>query len=344
MINFEDFESKMGHEIEKKEWKRVQNNFNNAETIILFGHGGNMGVCDHAAIDIGRLTDKATLSPGSAILATSLISDFGFTAWIKEWLRILFRSIDATKCLVIGNSCSVGTDSSKTICDALKYANSQGANIVLISARESPEFTANNIITHSIYYHTHEVMSLMLFYQLIYGYKNSSLKSDLVECPPSINVRERIHDSYRKSSEKCSTCDFGALDHSFCNTQISHVPPGFEKDLKNIAVDFDGVVHNFDKGYYDGTCYGDPISGSLRALQQLSKHYKVIIHSAKCRKDRPLVNGLTGRDLIVNWLKKHNVLQYVTDITARKPRAVAYIDDKGVKFDNNWTEVLKSFL
>ena len=25
-----------------------------------------------------------------------------------------------------------------------------------------------------------------------------------------------------------------------------NVPPGFESELKNIAVDFDGVVHTFD--------------------------------------------------------------------------------------------------
>ena len=46
-------------------------------------------------------------------------------------------------------------------------------------------------------------------------------------------------------------------------------PPGFEKDAKNLAIDFDGVIHNFDKGYHDGTCYGDPIEGSLQAIKDL---------------------------------------------------------------------------
>ena len=36
-------------------------------------------------------------------------------------------------------------------------------------------------------------------------------------------------------------------------TEVSNqnVPPGFEKELKNLAIDFDGVVHTFDKGFHD---------------------------------------------------------------------------------------------
>ena len=55
------------------------------------------------------------------------------------------------------------------------------------------------------------------------------------------------------------------------------VPPGFEGDLKNIAIDFDGVIHNFDKGWYDGTCYGEPLPGALEAIRKLSESYTIII-------------------------------------------------------------------
>ena len=71
------------------------------------------------------------------------------------------------------------------------------------------------------------------------------------------------------------------------------VPPGFEKELKNMAIDFDGVIHNFDKGWYDGTCYGDPLPGSIEAIKKLSKQYNIIIFTAKVKPSRPLVNGKT---------------------------------------------------
>ena len=44
-----------------------------------------------------------------------------------------------------------------------------------------------------------------------------------------------------------------------------HVPPGHEDELNNIAIDFDGVIHTFDKGFHDGTCYGKPIKGTEEA-------------------------------------------------------------------------------
>ena len=58
-------------------------------------------------------------------------------------------------------------------------------------------------------------------------------------------------------------------------------PPGFEEDAKNIAIDFDGVIHNFDKGFHDGTCYGDPLPGSLEALKKISESYNIIIFTIK---------------------------------------------------------------
>tara|TARA_R100000008_G_C3535601_1_gene141805 strand:- start:262 stop:651 length:390 start_codon:yes stop_codon:yes gene_type:complete len=116
-------------------------------------------------------------------------------------------------------------------------------------------------------------------------------------------------------------------------------PPGFEQDIKNIAIDFDGVIHNFDKGYHDGTCYGEPIEGSLEALKEISRKYNIIIFTAKAKPSRPLVEGKTGTELVQEWLEKHNVMKYVKEITAEKPRSQIYIDDKGYHFEN-WNDTL----
>ena len=47
--------------------------------------------------------------------------------------------------------------------------------------------------------------------------------------------------------------------------------------LRAIIFDFDGVIHTFDKGWHDGTCYGEPIPGALEAIKNLSKEWNIIV-------------------------------------------------------------------
>ena len=117
------------------------------------------------------------------------------------------------------------------------------------------------------------------------------------------------------------------------------VPPGHEKEINNIAIDFDGVIHTFDKGFHDGTCYGDPIKGVEEALKKISKEYNIIIFSSKVKPDRPLVNDKTGLQLVDEWLEKHDLKKYISEKKKKKPRAKYYIDDKAVEF-NSWDSTM----
>ena len=122
------------------------------------------------------------------------------------------------------------------------------------------------------------------------------------------------------------------------NTQDNR-PTTLEDEFRQIAVDFDGVLHACTKGYHDGTIYDVPILGSLEAIEHLSQKYEIIVYSAKARQDRPLVNGKTGTQLIWEWLEKYGFKKYVKDVTSEKPRAVCYIDDRAVKF-YDWIQTM----
>ena len=80
-----------------------------------------------------------------------------------------------------------------------------------------------------------------------------------------------------------------------------------EKVVKNerdtLAIDFDGVIHNHNLGFHDGTVYGDPIPGAIEAVKKLSKKYKIVIFTCKANPKRPLINGKTGPELIWEWLE-----------------------------------------
>lgn len=112
------------------------------------------------------------------------------------------------------------------------------------------------------------------------------------------------------------------------------------KEESNIvAIDFDGVIHSFELGFHDGTIYGTPIKGSIEAVKKIAEKYTVVIYTAKAKKDRPLVNGKTGVELVWEWLEKYDLAKYISDITAEKPRCICYIDDKAIQFVN-WNQAL----
>lgn len=331
IVNFENFESKLRNVIETNEWSELQSCFNEKKTIISFGHGGNMAGSVHLSADISRLTDKCAYAPGAGTTVTSIIGEVGFENWVKSWLEIVIRSVDIKNTMIVGLSCSVGSESSRAIEKALLYASDIGLSTYLITAKRkldlNPKIT--QVVTETIYYHTHELLSCALYYQLIYSYTDK-------KCPPKIRNHQIIDQII------CPTCDNGDLDHSYCDINTindNQVPPNCQHDSDNIAIDFDGVIHDFNKGYHDGTCYGEPLPGALEALKNLSEKYNIIIFSSKCLPDRPLVNGLNGKQLIVDWLTKYNVIQYVRDVTHFKPRAKLYIDDKAIRF-TSWNDII----
>jgi phosphoheptose isomerase len=167
---FESFTHKFNSILLSNEWFQAQQNFNEAKLILTAGNGGNLAVCDHGAIDIARLTNKQAMAPGSGILASSLINDASHDLWVKNWLSITTRGHSPdflSKMMLIGVSSS---GYSTNICNALDLALEKGMKALLISATK-PHIPGsyNTIILDVDQYHTSEVLTLALFYQLIHG-------------------------------------------------------------------------------------------------------------------------------------------------------------------------------
>lgn len=113
--------------------------------------------------------------------------------------------------------------------------------------------------------------------------------------------------------------------------------PILNNENKLMMIDFDNVIHNMDKGFYDGTIYGSPVIGVKEALEKLSSKYDIAVHSCKANPDRPLVEGKNGVELIWEWLHKHDLAKFVKIVTFNKLNAIAYIDDKAIEF-SDWNE------
>ena len=81
-------------------------------------------------------------------------------------------------------------------------------------------------------------------------------------------------------------------------------PSNFKKEKKNIAIDFEGIIHNSNKSCHDDLLYGSPIKEAINNIKKLSKKYDIITFIAKCKDHRPLINRRTGYQLLKEWLVK----------------------------------------
>jgi D-sedoheptulose 7-phosphate isomerase len=170
-LNIENIESVFDRVVSGDEWQELQNKFNDSKNIYLAGNGGNLAIADHGAIDLTRHTDKNIICGGSAILATSIINDVGFDRWMSKWLDFSLRGKsdeDLASCLFLGISAS-GT--SKNVVDAMECGLCSGMKAGIITAKPLyEEVEGATVVELGVdYYHTAEVLTLMLFYQLIEG-------------------------------------------------------------------------------------------------------------------------------------------------------------------------------
>ena len=317
MLNFENLDEKFVQIVNSESWKELQEKFNRSHDIYVLGHGGNLAVADHAAVDITRLSNgtKNAMCPGSAVVATSLINDSSFEQWMVQWLqqRTSTRNKSQMKdSLVLGVSSSGG---STDVIKALQWANDQGMNTAIISSKDIPFDVPDltKVLLGAEYYHTAEVLTLLLTYELTHGSGNV--------CPP-------IGKNSPAELQKMNWKGGKIRKHSYPDEAV------------NIGVDFDGVIHKCSKGYFDGTIYDEPIEGAKDALEKLSEKYVVIVYTCKAKPDRGLVNGKTGTELVWEWLEKNDMAKFVSKVTSEKPRAGFYIDDKAIRFES-WEQSLQ---
>lgn len=103
--------------------------------------------------------------------------------------------------------------------------------------------------------------------------------------------------------------------------------------IPTIAVDFDGVIHPYTKGWV-GVIPDDepPHPSTAPAIRRLACRYKVVVFSARASSD-------AGADAIWSWLRKHALDRYIVEVTAMKPAAVIYIDDRAIRH-TDWTTTM----
>jgi hypothetical protein len=102
---------------------------------------------------------------------------------------------------------------------------------------------------------------------------------------------------------------------------------------QTLAIDFDGVIHRYSKGYEDGSIYDPPMFGAAEGISNLiDAGYKIVIHTSR-----------TGEDnKIREWLRANRIRDDL-EITNNKIHALLYVDDKAYRF-NGWDLLVRHLL
>jgi D-sedoheptulose 7-phosphate isomerase len=168
MIDFENIEEKFKIATESKSWKALVSDFLKCKKVYLIGNGGLHFTAAHGATDCTRLIPgKLVISFDSNGYITSCANDHGFENLFVRCLETSGSTDDPSTSMVIGLSCS---GNSKNITRALSWAKATGYKSAMITGQESKrlEKGINEVVLDCKYFHTCEVLTLILFYQLIH--------------------------------------------------------------------------------------------------------------------------------------------------------------------------------
>lgn len=140
---------------------------------------------------------------------------------------------------------------------------------------------------------------------------------------------------------------------------------------RTVGVDFDGVIHAYSKGWHDGTIYDDLKPGALDGLRAMQRDYAVFVHTS--RLDVAVAGWLVTQaagtiqcvtedpygETVWQFHESGNAIgtavhppkfdqdhprkfwddQTKIFVTNRKLPAIAYIDDRGIRF-TSWPQAL----
>lgn len=134
----------------------------------MIGNGGLHFVASHMATDMTRLIDnKVVYSFDSFGFITSNSNDHGFDQVFIKWLNSMTSVENPEDCLVVGLSCS---GNSSNIIGALHNADKENISTFMISGQKSKilKEDINELVFECEYFHTVEVLCMMMFYDLIH--------------------------------------------------------------------------------------------------------------------------------------------------------------------------------
>lgn len=121
-----------------------------------------------------------------------------------------------------------------------------------------------------------------------------------------------------------------------------------------LLIDFDGVIHSYDRGWQNGVIYGTVIPGFFAWTEEATKLFRLAVYSSRCSSKEGMVamyewfheRAKTYFDTVTATFGKCDfsfALQrgasepVILEFVSRKPAAFLTIDDRAVQFRGDWS-------
>ena len=108
-----------------------------------------------------------------------------------------------------------------------------------------------------------------------------------------------------------------------------------------ICIDFDGVIHSYERGWQDGVIYGSVVPGFFEWAERAAQSFKLVIYSSRSKDE-------AGLNAMLAWMveqrrqwRDRGGMHWTTDpltfeFASEKPPAFVTIDDRAIQFRGDW--------
>ncbi len=111
-----------------------------------------------------------------------------------------------------------------------------------------------------------------------------------------------------------------------------------------LAIDFDGVIHSYERGWQGGDIYGTVVPGFFDWAERAALTFKIVIYSSRSK-------DVAMRDAMSEWLfsryRDWRAAEYASgaprdvakfEFAHEKPAAWLTIDDRAIQFNGAWAD------
>ncbi|MGI4942842.1 MAG: hypothetical protein ACRYHQ_20145 [Janthinobacterium lividum] len=110
-----------------------------------------------------------------------------------------------------------------------------------------------------------------------------------------------------------------------------------------ICIDFDGVIHSYERGWQHGVIYGTVVPGFFEWVERVRDQFKLVIYSSRSKTDEGVVAmSLWFHEQRNVWIKAGDQRDPVNpleiEFAHEKPAAWLTIDDRAIRFTGDWSD------